>query len=98
MINIKIMIRYKHRLIEARLTELFQYYPVVAVLGARQAGKSTLVETLFSGNISVTVFDPVVDIGNARQDPDFFLQKLLSRRKHTRRPGDLRYSRSPIYQ
>jgi hypothetical protein len=58
-------------MIEARLTKLFQYYPVVAVLGARQAGKSTFVETVFSGTISVTVFDPVVDIGNARQDPDF---------------------------
>ncbi len=41
---------YKNRIIEKKLTELFAYYPVVAV------------------------FDPVVDIGNARQDPDFFLQ------------------------
>lgn len=71
-----VMIRYKHRVIEGKLTELFQYYPVVALLGARQAGKSTLVENLFSGKINTTVFDPVVDIGNARQDPDFFLQNV----------------------
>jgi hypothetical protein len=70
------MIKYKHRLIENRLSELFEYYPVVAVLGARQVGKSTLVENLFSGKISTTVFDPVMDIGNARQDPDFFLQNI----------------------
>ena len=70
------MIKYKHRLIENRLAELFRYYPVVAVLGARQVGKSTLVENLFSGQIRTTVFDPVVDIGNARQDPDFFLQNI----------------------
>ncbi|MCG8552736.1 MAG: DUF4143 domain-containing protein [Desulfobacterales bacterium] len=70
------MIRYKHRLIENKLAELFQYYPVVAVLGARQVGKSTLVENLYSGKIRTTVFDPVVDIGNARQDPDFFLQNI----------------------
>ncbi len=76
MLNIKVMERYKHRLIENRLLELFQYFPVVAVLGARQVGKSTLVENLFSGQVRTTVFDPVVDIGNARQDPDFFLQNI----------------------
>lgn len=70
------MEKYKHRLIENRLLELFQYFPVVAVLGARQVGKSTLVENLFSGQVQTTVFDPVVDIGNARQDPDFFLQNI----------------------
>lgn len=65
---------YKHRLIEKKLLELFDYYPVVAVLGARQVGKSTLVENLFQERVSSVVFDPVVDVGNARQDPDFFLQ------------------------
>ncbi len=70
------MIRYKHRLIETRLKELFEYYPVVAVLGARQVGKSTLVANLFADGLNSTVFDPVVDIGNARQDPDFFLQNI----------------------
>lgn len=70
------MIVYKPRLIENKLSELFQYFPVVAVLGARQVGKSTLVEFLFKNQINTTVFDPVVDIGNARQDPDFFLQNI----------------------
>jgi uncharacterized protein len=76
MINIQLMFKYKKRLIEKKLKELFTYYPVVAVLGARQVGKSTLVENLFSDVINTTVFDPVVDIGNARQDPDFFLQNI----------------------
>ncbi|MDW7773862.1 MAG: ATP-binding protein [Desulfobulbaceae bacterium] len=66
--------KYKHRIIEKKLIELFQYFPVVAVLGARQVGKSTLVEHLFKDKLNTIVFDPVVDIGNARQDPDFFLQ------------------------
>ena len=74
MINIKVMENYKSRLIEKRVLELFAHFPVVAVLGARQVGKSTLVENLFSEKVTTTVFDPVVDIGNARQDPDFFLQ------------------------
>jgi len=67
---------YKHRIIEAKLDELFLYYPVIAVLGARQVGKSTLVANLFQGKVDTVVFDPVIDIGNARQDPDFFLQNL----------------------
>ncbi len=67
---------YKHRLVEKKIQELFKYYPVVAVLGARQVGKSTLVENLFAHNLNTTVFDPVIDIGNARQDPDFFLQNI----------------------
>ncbi len=69
-----VMDNYKSRLIEKRVIELFTYYPVVAVLGARQVGKSTLVENLFAEKLATTVFDPVVDIGNARQDPDFFIQ------------------------
>lgn len=67
---------YRPRIIESRLEELFRYYPVLAVLGARQVGKSTLVENLFQDRVETVVFDPVVDIGNARQDPDFFLQNL----------------------
>jgi predicted AAA+ superfamily ATPase len=65
---------YKPRLLEEKLIELFRYYPVVAVLGARQVGKSTLVETLFRSQMASVVFDPVVDVENARQDPEFFLQ------------------------
>ena len=69
--------KYKNRLLEKKLVELFKYYPVVAVLGARQVGKSTLVENLFRDRIRTVVFDPVVDVGNAREDPDFFLQNII---------------------
>ena len=65
---------YRHRLLEPFLTQLFNHYPIVAVLGARQVGKSTLVENLFRDRIKTVVFDPVEDVGQARQDPDFFLQ------------------------
>ncbi len=67
---------YKNRLIEKKIIELFKYFPVVAVLGARQVGKSTLIENLFKDKLTTIVFDPVVDIGNARSDPDFFLQNI----------------------
>ncbi len=65
---------YHVRLLEAKIADLFRHYPVVSLLGARQVGKSTLVENLFRGAIGTVVFDPVLDIENARQDPDFFLQ------------------------
>jgi len=51
-----------------------RHFPVVVVQGARQVGKSTLVQNLgIEGMLTVT-FDPVQDIGGAREDPDFFLQ------------------------
>lgn len=68
------MNRYKPRLIEERLIDLFRYYPIVAVLGARQVGKTTLVQNLFAAQVESFVFDPVIDIENARLDPEFFLQ------------------------
>ena len=65
---------YYPRLLEPKVIELFKHFPVVAVLGARQVGKSTLIENLFENELNTVVFDPVQDIGNAREDPDFFLQ------------------------
>jgi predicted AAA+ superfamily ATPase len=46
---------------------------VVVVSGARQVGKTTLIRRLFQDWELVT-FDPVVDIGNARADPELFLR------------------------
>ena len=65
---------YYPRLIEPFLRQLFSHYSIVAVLGARQVGKSTLVSHLFDEPLRTVVFDPAEDIGQARQDPDFFLQ------------------------
>ncbi|MBI5609408.1 MAG: ATP-binding protein, partial [Deltaproteobacteria bacterium] len=49
-------------------------FPVVAVLGARQVGKSTLLDRAFGQIAPAVVFDPVVDVANARQDPELFLR------------------------
>lgn len=65
---------YKKRFLEQNILEAFNYYPVVAVLGARQTGKSTMIKNLFEPGVKTITFDPVQDIGNARKDPDFFLQ------------------------
>jgi predicted AAA+ superfamily ATPase len=66
--------RYQPRFIEKRLVELWSHFPIVAVLGARQVGKSTLVRHVLDKKIKTVVFDPVQDVGGARHDPDLFLQ------------------------
>lgn len=66
--------KYQNRILEKKIIEAFSYFPAIALLGARQVGKSTLIKNLFKDSIRTVVFDPVQDIGNARNDPDFFLQ------------------------
>jgi len=63
-----------HRLASQRLSRLLEQFPAVVVAGARQVGKSTLVEHLFSDRADVVVFDPVADVENARAEPDLFLE------------------------
>lgn len=63
---------YKNRLISQRLQRMVDHFPVVVVSGARQVGKRTLIKHLFP-DWNLVVFDPVVDISNARADPDLFL-------------------------
>jgi len=63
---------YIHRLISDRLIKLLKHFPSVVLVGARQVGKSTLVRHLFP-HYSYVLFDPYIDVENARADPDFFL-------------------------
>lgn len=65
---------YRHRLIESLLKEVLLHFPVTAVTGARQVGKSTLVETILGDRFKTFVFDPVEDVGLANADPDLFLR------------------------
>lgn len=64
---------YKYRLLTERLKLLAKTFPVVVLSGARQVGKSTLLHHEFKKNFDHVTFDPVIDIGNARQDPELFL-------------------------
>lgn len=61
------------RLLTSRLELLARTFPVVVVSGARQVGKSTLLNHTFGDQAETVVFDPAQDIGNARRDPDLFL-------------------------
>lgn len=66
---------YKKRLLESKLRQIGQHFPVVVLTGARQVGKSTLFRHLLPEARAIT-FDPVIDVGNARQDPELFLDQL----------------------
>lgn len=63
---------YRRRQLTDRVERLAGSFPVVVVAGARQVGKTTLLRHVFAQAESV-VFDPAIDIGNARADPDLFL-------------------------
>jgi predicted AAA+ superfamily ATPase len=64
---------YYERMLTPRLDLLFKTFPAVVVSGARQVGKSTLIEHFVGDQADIVVFDPVIDVENARQDPELFL-------------------------
>ncbi len=66
------MLKYYHRHIEDKFRQYARYFKAVLVTGARQVGKSTLLQHLLPDAKSF-VFDPVQDLYGARQDPDLFL-------------------------
>ncbi len=66
---------YRGRLLEAKLIRYAKEFSALLLMGPRQVGKSTLFAHLFGTQARHIVFDPVVDVGNARQDPDFFLDQ-----------------------
>ena len=66
------MDHYLPRHIEAQIIESAKHFKAILLLGARQVGKSTLLTHLFP-SMKCIVFDPIQDLFNARQDPDFFL-------------------------
>ncbi len=66
---------YKHRFLEEKIVEASKYFKVILVVGARQVGKSTLLNHLFP-HVKTIVFDPVQDLYGARRDPDLFLESF----------------------
>jgi hypothetical protein len=63
---------YLERCATERLRQLFAAFPVVVVSGARQVGKTTLLRHAFP-DLDYVVFDPSLDVENARSEPDLFL-------------------------
>lgn len=67
-------VEYRNRHLEDRISRLRDSVPVILVLGARQAGKSTLLSRL-APEAARFVFDPVIDVNNVREDPELFLDQ-----------------------
>lgn len=68
---------YLKRHVEKQILESAKHFKAILLLGARQVGKSTLLNHLFS-EMKAVVFDPIQDLYNARKDPDFFLESFPS--------------------
>ena len=66
---------YRKRHLETKIIRYKEIFPVLLVTGARQVGKSTLLGHLLGDIMPHITFDPVIDVGNARQDPEFFIDQ-----------------------
>ena len=66
--------KYKRRLLEEKLEAFIESFACTLVTGARQVGKSTLIEHIVGPDFRTFVFDPVQDLYGARSDPDMFLR------------------------
>ncbi len=56
-----------------KLYKLVESFPVVVISGGREVGKSTLLQNTLGIEAEIVVFDPVIDVENARRDPELFL-------------------------
>lgn len=68
-------INYHKRKAENLIKEYSSFFKVVALLGARQVGKSSLLSNMYP-DYKYFTFDPVQDLFGARSDPDLFLQNF----------------------
>lgn len=66
---------YRNRHLESIILKFSTISPAILITGARQTGKSTLLAHVLKPATKTVVFDPVMDIGNARRDPEFFLSQ-----------------------
>jgi len=64
---------YIERNLTSRFFKLFEHFPVVVIIGARQVGKTTFVKEILRDKADYVVFDPTRDVENARTDPELFL-------------------------
>ena len=66
---------YINRHLEEDLVEGFSLSKAILLIGARQVGKTTLLKHLFP-SVKVITFDPVLDVMQARSNPDLFLESV----------------------
>lgn len=61
------------RQLRDRLKRVVEHFPAVILVGARQVGKTTFLRHTYP-DADYVVFDPAIDVENARSDPDLFLE------------------------
>lgn len=64
-----------HRELQSVLERFSKSFPVVAITGARQSGKTTLARSFFSGHDYVSLEDPI-ELAFAQEDPRGFLARF----------------------
>lgn len=65
---------YRYRQLSKKILRYMDYFPSVVLTGARQVGKSTLLRNLLKESHEIITFDPVIDIQNARSEPEMFFK------------------------
>lgn len=68
---------YLTRLVEEPLIAAAREFPVLALVGARQTGKSTTLRRLFLDTHQYVTFDDISNREAARRDPELFLSNFL---------------------
>jgi predicted AAA+ superfamily ATPase len=68
------MPHHRKRLIETRIFKSLAHSPIVGILGQRQTGKTTLLESLVSPDDYVTLDKPVF-LNSARSNPESFIDR-----------------------
>lgn len=69
--------KYINRTLEDKIDTMKDGFPVILVTGARQSGKSTLLEYIKSNSnkqINYVTLDNIIDRANAKEDPESFLR------------------------
>ncbi len=64
------------RILESRIKKAAASFPVILIVGARQTGKTSLIQNLLGSQAKTYTFDPVQDLYQARKDPDLFLDQI----------------------
>ena len=83
--------KYYKRALEDVIIKSFSNNKIVSILGARQCGKSTIIEHIFP-NIDIISLKTDFMVAQAKTNPDSFIKGLsipLSLMKHKKRPNSL---------
>ena len=67
------VMNYVDRNFTQKIRKISENFSVIVVTGARQVRKTTYMKHILQGEADYVEFDPVIDIENARRDPELFL-------------------------